>query len=119
MVLNISCWKRHNIKEGRITLANMLWFGNLLGVSVVVLVIQSCPALCDPWTLAHQAPLSMGFSRQEYWSWLLFFSPGDLSNPDIEPRSPALQADSLPSEPLRKIPVNFVRSMVNYTSCDL
>ena len=44
-----------------------------------------------PWTVAHQAPLSMGFSRQEYWSGLPFPSPGDLPNPAIEPRSPALQ----------------------------
>ena len=51
-----------------------------------------------PWTVAFQAPLSMGFSRQEYWSGLPFPSPGDLSDPGIEPRSPALQADSLPSE---------------------
>ena len=51
------------------------------------------------WTVAHQAPLSMEFSRQEYWSWLPFHSPGDLPNPGIEPRSPTLQADSLPSEP--------------------
>ena len=43
-----------------------------------------------PWTVAHQAPLSMGFSRQEYWSGLPFPSPGDLSNPGIEPTSPAL-----------------------------
>ena len=49
-----------------------------------------------------QAPLSMEFSRQEYWSGLPFLSPGDLSNPGIEPRSPALQADSLPSKPPRK-----------------
>ena len=53
-----------------------------------------------PWTVARQAPLSMGFSRQEYWSGLPFPSPGDLPNPEIEPRSPTLQADSLPSEPL-------------------
>ena len=52
-----------------------------------------------PWTVAHQAPLSVGFSRQEYWSGLLFSSPGDLPNPRIEPRSPTLQADSLTSEP--------------------
>ena len=52
-----------------------------------------------PWTVACQAPLSMGFSRQEHWSGLLFPSPEDLPNPGIEPRSPALQADSLPSEP--------------------
>ena len=52
-----------------------------------------------PWTVAHQAPPSMGFSRQEYWSRLPFPSPGDLPNPGIEPRSPALQADALTSEP--------------------
>ena len=52
-----------------------------------------------PWTVAHQAPLSMGFSRQEYWSGLPFPSPGDLPDPGIEPRSPALQADALTSEP--------------------
>ena len=52
-----------------------------------------------PWTVAHQAPSSMGFSRQEYWSGLPFPSPGDLPNSGIEPRSPALQADALTSEP--------------------
>ena len=50
------------------------------------------------WSIAHQAPLSMGFSRQEYWSGLPFSSPGDLPNPGIEPSSPALQAGSLTSE---------------------
>ena len=48
-----------------------------------------------PWTVAHHAPLSMGFSRQEYWSGLPFPSPGNLPNPGIEPRSPTLQADAL------------------------
>ena len=52
-----------------------------------------------PWTVARQAPLSMGFSRQEYWSGLPFPSPGDRPNPGIEPGSPALQADVLSSEP--------------------
>ena len=51
-----------------------------------------------PWTVAYQAPLSMEFSRREYWSGLPFPSPGDLPNPGIEPRCPALQADALPSE---------------------
>ena len=49
-----------------------------------------------PWTVAHQAPPYMGFSRQEYWSGLPFPSPGDLPDPGIEPRSPSLQADALP-----------------------
>ena len=52
-----------------------------------------------PWTVAHQAPLSMEFFRQEYWNGLPFPSPGDLPDPGIEPGSPALQADTLPSEP--------------------
>ena len=53
-----------------------------------------------PWTVvACQAPLSMRFSRQEHWSGLPFPSPGDVPDPGIEPRYPALQADSLPSEP--------------------
>ena len=52
-------------------------------------------SFATPWTLAHQAPLSMGFPRQEYWSGLLFPSPGDLSDPGIEPASCALQANSL------------------------
>ena len=66
-------------------------------------VAQSCPILLAPWTVAHQAPLSMGFSRQEYWSGLPCLHPGDLPNPGIEPRSPALQADSLSAEPLREL----------------
>ena len=52
-----------------------------------------------PWTLTHQAPPSMEFSRQEYWRGLPFPSPGDLPDPGIEPRCPTLQADALPSEP--------------------
>ena len=59
-----------------------------------------------PWTVAYQAPPSMGFSRQEYWSGLPFPSPGDLPNPGIEPGSPAFRADTLPSEPPGKQIVN-------------
>ena len=59
--------------------------------------LQTCPTLCDP--IAHRAPLSMGCSRQEYWSGLPFPSPEDLLDPGIEPRSPALQAGSLPLAP--------------------
>ena len=50
---------------------------------------QSCLTLCDPWTIAGRAPLSMGFSRQEYWSGLPFPPQGDLPNPMIRPKSPA------------------------------
>ena len=61
-----------------------------------VLVTQSCLTFAAPWTLAHQAPLSMEFSRQEYWSGLPSPSPGDLPDPGIEARSTTLWADSLP-----------------------
>ena len=53
-----------------------------------------------PWTVAYQASLSMGFSRQEYWSGLPFLSPRDLPDPGIKPGSPALEADALTSEPI-------------------
>ena len=52
-----------------------------------------------PWTVAYQSSLSMGCSRQEYWSGLPFPSPGDIPDPGIEPRSPTLEADALTSEP--------------------
>ena len=61
-------------------------------------VAQSCPTVCDPVGCRHQAPVSMGFPRQEYWSGLPFPSPGDLPDPGIEPGSPTLQADALTSE---------------------
>ena len=69
-----------------------------------VLAAPLCPALCNPMDCRPpQAPLSMGFSRQEYWSGLPCASPGDLPDSGIESRSPALQADSLPSEPLGEL----------------
>ena len=63
-----------------------------------------------PWTVAHQAPLSMRFSRQGYWSGFPFPSPGNLPNPGIESASPALQADSLPNSTIcvnPKVQVKF------------
>ena len=75
-------------------MGSVTYVGWLIG-----LVAKSCPTLETPWTITHQAPLSMGFSRQEYWSGLLFPSPGNLPDPGIEPGSPALQADALISEP--------------------
>ena len=69
-------------------------------IDVCVFAAQSCSTLCDPMDyIACQAPLSMEFSRQEYWSGLPFPSPGDLSDPGIEPGSPTWQADSSLSEP--------------------
>ena len=74
-----------------------------------VISMFSCSVVSDsatPWTAVCQAPLSIGFSRQEYLSGLPCTPPGDLPNPGIEPRSPALQEDSLPTEPPGK-PHNF------------
>ena len=67
-----------------------------------------CLTLCRPMTAACQAPLLMGFSKQRYWSGLPFPSPGDLPNPGIKPWTPALQADSLPTElPGKHIKVKY------------
>ena len=74
------------------------------------LVAKLCPTLCDPWTIACQAPLSMRFPRQEYWSGLPFPSPGDFPSPGIEPVSPALQIDALH----RNERVNRLDSMLWY-----
>ena len=67
-----------------------------------VKMLSRVQLFATPWTAASQAPPSMGFSRQEYWSGLPFPSPGDLPDSGIEPRSPALQADVLPSKPSGK-----------------
>ena len=67
-----------------------------------------------PWTVAHQAPLSVGFSRQEYWSGLPCPPPGDLPNLGTEPRPPALLADSLPSEPPRSDAAAAAKSLQSY-----
>ena len=75
----------------------------------------SCVRLfATPWTVAYEAPRSVGFSRQEYWSGLPFPSPGDLPNPGIEPGSPALQTDALPSEPLGK-PQTLMSTLMYYS----
>ena len=62
-------------------------------------VLSHVRLLVTPWTVAHQAPLSMGSSRQEHWSGLPCPFPGELPDPGIKSRSPALLVDSLPSEP--------------------
>ena len=74
------------------TKINSKWIKDLKSLRCVLLFVT-------PWTIAHQAPPSMGSSRQEYWSGLPFPSPGDLPDPGIEPRSPIMQADALTSEP--------------------
>ena len=68
-------------------------------MKVKVLVTQSRPTFCDPMDYSPQAPLSMGFPRQGYWSGWPFPSPGGIPDSGIEPSSPGLQADSLQSEP--------------------
>ena len=72
------------------------------------LVTKSCPTLATPWTVAHQAPLSVGFSRQESWSGLPFPTPGDLPNPGIERASPTLAGQLFTPEPPGKPTVNGV-----------
>ena len=66
------------------------------------------PTLATPWTVVCQAPLFMGFPRQEYWSELPFLSPGDLPDPGIKPGCPALQEDSLSTEPPGKPITNII-----------
>ena len=68
-------------------------------IKVKVKSLSHVRLFATPWTVAYQAPPSMGFSRQECWSGLPFPSPGDLPDPGIKPVSPTLQADTLPSEP--------------------
>ena len=80
-----------------------------------MLVAQLCLTLYHPMTVAHQAPLSMEFSRQKYWSGLLCPSPEDLPDPGIKPGSPALRADSLLSEPSGKPgqkPIQYCKAII-------
>ena len=72
--------------------------------------------LATPWTVAHQTPVSMEFSKQEYWSVLPFPSSGDLPDPGIKPRSPIFQADSLPFKPPGK-PKNKPGGLTLFNSC--
>ena len=82
-----------NFESSRISVLKISYFGDGL-------VTKSCPALVTPWTVARQAPLSVGFSRQEYWSGLPFSSPGDLPNRGIKPTSPASVGGFLPLQRL-------------------
>ena len=70
--------------------------------SCIVKSLNCVRLFVTPWTVVSQASLSMGFSKRGYWSGVPLPSPGDLSNPGIEPGSSALQAEALPSEPPRK-----------------
>ncbi|CAI9180663.1 unnamed protein product [Rangifer tarandus platyrhynchus] len=75
------------------------WGMNHLALTWAISILALLCLFATPWTVALQAPLFMEFSRQEYWSGLPFPPPGELLSPETEPGSPALQADSLPSEP--------------------
>ena len=77
----------------------------------VVLVAKSCPALLDPMDCSRQAPLSMGFPRQEYWSGLPFPSPGDLPNPGIKPMTLALAGGFFTTGPSGKPTCSFTLSL--------
>ena len=75
------------------------------------LVTKSCPTIAIPWTVVFQAPLSVEFSRPEYWSGWAFPSPGDLPDPGIKPGPPAWQVDSIPTELSGKHNVRLKRKM--------
>ena len=102
----LSLWQgwecgKENVWMGRLQMNSELFFAGLLQRSEVK-SLSRVRLFATPWTC--QASLSMGFSRQEYWNGLPFPYPGDLPDPGIEPRSPAPQADSLPSELRGKCP---------------
>ena len=83
-------------------------------------VAQSCLILCKSMDCSRQAPLSMGTLQARILEWIAMPSlPGDLPNPDIKPKSPALQADSLPSEPARKTPTSCIRFRSDQISCSV
>ena len=95
------------------TVGKVNWYRNS-GVCVCVLAksLWSCLTLCDHWTAACQAPLSMGFSKQDYQSGQPFIFLGNFPNPGIEPGSHALQTDSLPSKPAGIIIMPFSKKAV-------
>ena len=100
-------WKKHKLESrllGEISITSDMQMTPPLWQKVKVKVKSLSPVqlFSTPWTVAYQAPPSMGFYSQECWSGLPFPSPGDLSNPGIEPNSPALGADTLTSEPSGK-----------------
>ena len=104
-------WQGHQVGSqdmAKVDRSAGVWMGRLATSSqqqnlpLLVLKVKSLSRVrlfATSWTVAHQAPPSMGFSRQEYWSGLPLPSPGDLPDPGIEPWSPAFQADALTSEP--------------------
>ena len=98
----------HIFQQGRLLGCSYItspWLNFTFDVSFLcapVKLLSRVQLIATPWTVAYQAPPSMEFSKQEYWSGLPFPSPGDLPNPGIQPRSPALRADVFPFETLGK-----------------
>ena len=107
-----------HLRTGYLTLIAhfLMRISNILCLVVSSLLLNRVRLFATPWTVAHQAPPSMGFSRQEYWSGLPFPSPGDLPEPGIEPASPAFQADALTFEPPGK---HALHKMFLLTFCHL
>ena len=103
-VIGLAFWYISNIKLN-CTIKELSSFLKVKSLSGVQL-------FATPWTVAYEASLSMGFSRQEYWSGLPFPSPGDLPDPGIEPGSPTLEAEALTSEPPGKPYLNTNKSDV-------
>ena len=101
-LVGYSPWVGHDwsdLAAAAAALCQTTHFSELLPIVGIVLVAQSCPTQCDPMDCSPPAPQSMKFSRQKYWSGFPFPSLGDLPDAGIDPRSPPLQADSLPDEP--------------------
>ena len=96
-------WSQHNTNRASFSISLKKKHSHkadyACAVKVKVKSLSRVRLFVIPWTVAYQTPLSMGFSRQEYWSGLPFPSPGDLPDPGIEPGFPALEADALTSEP--------------------
>ena len=95
----VSYENRSSLRKTIFSVVIVLHFDGQIYLKVKAKSLSHIQLFVIPWAVACRAPLSMGFSRQEHWSGLPFPSPGDLPEPGIEPRSPALQADSLPLEP--------------------
>ena len=89
----------------------------MYSIKVKVKTLSRVWLFATPWTVAYQAPPSMGFSRQECWSGLPLPSPGEFSDPGIEPGSPTLQADALPSEPPGKLMYSIAAAAKSLQSC--
>ena len=97
----ITSWQIFGETIGTVT--DFIFFGSRITVLLLLRRFSRVRLCATPQIAAYQAPPSLGFSRQEHWSGLPFPSPGDLPDPRIKPRSPALQADALPSEPPGKL----------------